>query len=75
VRLYVPLTPRETDALIKLARVERRRPQEQAAYLLGRVLGPNSTFGSWESVQRPPTQDPYAARESAEVDGGHAQPR
>jgi len=38
MRLYVPLTQPEIDALIELARAERRRPQEQAAKLIGEAL-------------------------------------
>lgn len=34
MRLFVPLTRQEFDALREMARVERRRPQDQAAVLL-----------------------------------------
>jgi hypothetical protein len=36
--LFVPLDPAELDALQTVARAERRRPQEQAAVLLGEAL-------------------------------------
>ncbi len=39
-RLYVPLHDRELAALKTLAARERRRPQEQAAVLLGIALSP-----------------------------------
>ena len=38
MRLFVPLTKTEFDALRELARVERRRPQDQAAAMLAKVL-------------------------------------
>jgi hypothetical protein len=38
MRLFVPLTKTEFDALRDLARIERRRPQDQAAALLAKVL-------------------------------------
>ena len=38
MRLFVPLTKTEFDALNELARIERRRPQDQAAAMLARVL-------------------------------------
>jgi hypothetical protein len=40
VRLFVPLTRQEAQALINLARVERRRPQDQAAVMLAEALAP-----------------------------------
>jgi hypothetical protein len=45
VRLYVPLSRREVDQLIKLAAVERRRPQDQAAVLLAATLARVETDG------------------------------
>jgi hypothetical protein len=36
--LYVPLSQQEREALIDLARAQHRRPQDQAAYLLGQIL-------------------------------------
>jgi hypothetical protein len=36
--LYVPLSQQEREALIELAHAQRRRPQDQAAYLLGQAL-------------------------------------
>ncbi len=38
MRLFVPLTKTEFDTLKKLARTERRRPQDQAAAMLAQVL-------------------------------------
>ena len=38
MRLFVPLTKTEFDTLKELARTERRRPQDQAAAILARVL-------------------------------------
>ena len=47
MRLFVPLTKTEFDALRELARVERRRPQDQAAAMLAKVLaGDPPTPGS-----------------------------
>ncbi len=36
--MFVPLTKTEFDALRELARIERRRPQDQAATLLAEAL-------------------------------------
>ncbi len=44
MRLFVPLTRDEFDRLRDLARVERRRPQEQAAVLLTRALDTPATI-------------------------------
>jgi len=41
MRLYVPLRRDEFDQLTALARVERRRPQDQAAVLIERALAAN----------------------------------
>lgn len=38
MRLFVPLTKTEFDKLKELARIERRRPQDQAATILAKVL-------------------------------------
>jgi hypothetical protein len=38
MRMFVPLTVAELERLRRLARAERRRPQDQAAHLLGQVL-------------------------------------
>lgn len=38
MRLFVPLTKTEFDTLKELAHTERRRPQDQAAAMLARVL-------------------------------------
>jgi hypothetical protein len=38
MRLFVPLAKAEFDALRELARIERRRPQDQAAAMLAKVL-------------------------------------
>ena len=43
MRLFVPLTRDEFDRLHEMARVERRRPQEQAAILIARALDTPST--------------------------------
>jgi hypothetical protein len=37
-RLYVPITPPEFERLRRLAWSERRRPQDQAAWLLSHAL-------------------------------------
>lgn len=38
MRLYVPLSKPEIDALVETAIAQRRRPQEQAAVLLTKTL-------------------------------------
>jgi len=38
MRLYVPLNRHEYEALERLAYAERRRPQDQAAAMLAKVL-------------------------------------
>jgi hypothetical protein len=38
MRLFVPLARDELDALLEVARAERRRPQDQAAVLLSQSL-------------------------------------
>ena len=38
MRLFVPLSRAETEALMALARAERRRPQDQAALLLSAAI-------------------------------------
>ena len=38
MRIFVSLTKTEFDTLKELARVERRRPQDQAAAMLAKVL-------------------------------------
>lgn len=38
MRLYVPLSKPEIDALVELAHARRRRPQDQAAVLIGKAL-------------------------------------
>jgi hypothetical protein len=43
MRLFVPLTKTEFDALRDLARIERRRPQDQAAAMLAKVLADDPT--------------------------------
>ena len=40
MRLFVPLTRGEFEALVALARTERRRPQDQAAAMLAALLAP-----------------------------------
>ena len=44
MRLYVPLTRQEYEALEQLAFEERRRPQDQAAFLLAQTLADKGTF-------------------------------
>ena len=38
VKLYVPLRHDEIDRLVAVAASERRRPADQAAYMLSRLL-------------------------------------
>ena len=38
MRLFVPLTREEMEALVSLANEERRRPQDQGAALIARAL-------------------------------------
>ena len=38
IRLYVPLRRDEAEQLLKVAVAERRRPADQAAYLLSKAL-------------------------------------
>jgi hypothetical protein len=38
VKLYVPLTSAELEALREVARAERRRPQDQAAIFVAKQL-------------------------------------
>lgn len=38
VKLYVPLTRAEFEALREVARAERRRPQDQAAFIVAKQL-------------------------------------
>lgn len=38
VRVFVPLARSDFELLQTLARTERRRPQDQAAHLLGQLL-------------------------------------
>lgn len=38
MRLFVPLSKPEIDALVELAHARRRRPQDQAAVLIGKAL-------------------------------------
>ena len=47
VKVYVPLHPAEVNRLVEIARAERRRPTDQAAYLLSKALGttPTTTTG------------------------------
>ena len=68
MRLYFPLPQSELDLLRDLARVERRRPQDQASVLLSRALA--------ETV-RPPAPPahtdgvPSSAKAHAAVAGDH----
>ena len=54
MRLFVPLTKTEFDALRDLARIERRRPQDQAAAMLAKVLA--DELPAPRSNQDAPTQ-------------------
>jgi hypothetical protein len=64
VRLFVPLTKMEFDALRELARAERRRPQDQAAVLTAWTLAdtPGTAAHSDELLSEP------AERERNEVE-------
>ena len=53
MRLFVPLTRPEFDALREIARIERRRPQDQAAAMLAKVL-------AGDPVAAAPHNDPPA---------------
>jgi hypothetical protein len=53
-KLYVPLHDRELAALKTLAARERRRPQDQAAVLLGIALAPPNDAGKMDPNQRDP---------------------
>ena len=58
MRLFVPLTKTEFDALRDLAHSERRRPQEQAAALIATALAIDPpTPRSHQDA--PPTQTPH----------------
>ena len=43
VKLYVPLRPQEIDRLVAVANAERRRPADQAAHMLSRLLAEQGT--------------------------------
>lgn len=45
MRLYVPLRKSEFEQLVALARLERRRPQDQAALLIARALPSDDPAG------------------------------
>jgi hypothetical protein len=66
MRLFVPLTRDEFDCLLRLARAERRRPQDQAAVLLSRVLGPGPAaarhMGTDEVTRLGPTSKAMCAQ-------------
>jgi len=51
--LYVPLSPEALDEIDRRARLERRRPQDEAALLLERALGvANQTAHDGEHPRR-----------------------
>jgi hypothetical protein len=43
VKIYVPLTLPERQELVARARLHRRRPADEAAYILGLMLAPLPT--------------------------------
>lgn len=47
-RVYIPLAETEIDALVRLARAQRRRPQDQAALIITEAL---SSSGALEVEQ------------------------
>ena len=53
MRLYVPITRLEYEALERLAYAERRRPQDQAAVLLARTLSNDSAHLPVEQTPAP----------------------
>jgi hypothetical protein len=55
MRLYVPLSRQEYEALERLACAERRRPQDQAAVILAKVLVDETS--SSRSDHDTPTKD------------------
>jgi len=56
--LYVPLTRPVIDALLDRARIQRRRPQDEAAILLERALGMPPAH------QTCPARDPQPSEEA-----------
>lgn len=57
--VYVKLRPAEVEALGRLAHDQRRRPQDQAAYLLGEALKQATRVprGAQGRAQDPPATD------------------
>lgn len=70
MRLFVPLTREEFGALLRLARAERRRPQDQVAVLLSRALGAEPVRAHRLAPQRPPTSNPANASIGSEEETG-----
>ena len=56
MRVFVPLTREETERLQVIARAERRRPQDQAAHLLGQILRDLTDLTPADSPRSPPTE-------------------
>ena len=53
MRLMVTLSRSEYDELLKVARLEKRRPQDHAAWLVARGLnGPRSTREASDQLER-----------------------
>jgi hypothetical protein len=69
MRLFVPLTPAEIDALMSLARAERRSPQDQAAVILSgalaRLSGPRDTVAGADERCRATRPDAADGNETA----------
>ncbi len=67
-RLYVPLSDREFEALRRLAYVEKRRPQDQASFLLGQALVVRSSESETDSDPPARDQAPHSQRSPREAD-------
>ena len=67
MRLFVPLTRAEFDRLSALAQAERRRPQDQAAVLLTRLL---ASLDSPDHRLSPRTE----SRPESSLEDGHGEP-
>ena len=52
-RVYVPLRTQELERLVALAHQERRRPQEQAAFLISQALDASTVSGNPRDDSRP----------------------
>ena len=57
--LFVPLDRHELDQLVELARLERRRPQDQAALLLAQAV--KTALGSDPAAPSAQTSEPLVA--------------